>query len=115
MTTAVLRNVVVAAKTLYIDDGGTFRHVTPTRLAKVFDGACSEEGYDQAGTCEQGSIIVSVASKDQAFAAAAVAENNACLWIRDNGRRKTTYGSGAPCTGMAAMGATNTNFPIENR
>ena len=53
-----------------------------------------------------GSTVVSVVSSESAFAAAVLSDSGTCLWIRQSASGATTYGSGEPCSGKAAMAAT---------
>ena len=48
---------------------------------------------------------ISYAATDTAFAAAVRSESGRCWWLRTDAGGATTYGSGADCTGDAAMGA----------
>ena len=84
-TKQVLRTVVAAARTAYVDGGSSFNDLTPASLAAVFEGVCYEEGYDQAGTCTEGSVIVQVAATKKFFGAAAMSPSDVCLWVRDDG------------------------------
>jgi hypothetical protein len=104
-----LRNVMAAAKT-FQGDNGSYEGLTPSRLAGVYDGVCYEDGYDQAGTCVDGSMLVQVAATGDRFGAAALTESNRCLLITD-GPKGVRYGAGFPCTGEGAFKVTDSHFP----
>jgi hypothetical protein len=51
-------------------------------------------------------MTVSYAVNAGSFGAAVRSESGACWWARIGADSVTRYGSGTPCTGMAAMAAT---------
>jgi hypothetical protein len=52
-----------------------------------------------------------VFAQGQVFAAAARSAGGACFWIKDAAGSGTSYGTGDPCTGTAALGAAAPSFP----
>ena len=110
-TAAALRNVVAAARTARIDNGGSYAGLGPKALANVWDGVCYQEDSGQAGACRDGAILVQVAATKTRFVDAALDEDSTCLWITD-GPDGTSYGAGFPCTGEGAMRAKDRRFPI---
>jgi len=87
--------VVAAAEV----EAGSFSALTPQELENY------EPSLTWTGGASTGPEIVSVASTDTAFAAAALSDSGTCLWLKQNASGATTYGSGQPCTGKAAMAA----------
>jgi len=55
--------------------------------------------------------VVSVFSSSSAWAGAARASSGACYWIRTTLGGSTTYGTGADCTGKAALAASRSSWP----
>ena len=111
-TKQVLRTVVAAARTAYVDGGSSFNDLTPASLAAVFEGVATR-GYDQAGTCTEGSVIVHVAATKKFFGAAAMSPSDVCLWVRDDGIScdGVRTRAGSPCSGEAALGASLADLP----
>jgi len=52
-----------------------------------------------------GPAAISYAVDGDRFGAAVLSESGTCWWVRIDGSTATTYGSGTPCTGSAAMAA----------
>ena len=66
--------------------------------------------YVEGTTVSSGPTVVSVQVSAQAWGAAAMSRSGTCFWIRETVAGGTAYGSGDPCTGAAAMSATNGSF-----
>ena len=74
--------------------------------ASVFKGASCVSGHGRAST--------SIGASDQTWSAARLSASGTCFWIKDTAGVGTTYGSGLPCTGTAAVAAlTEARFPGE--
>ena len=102
-----LRNALVAAKTAYTDDGD-YSGATNSDL----DAIEPSLSYAAAGTASTGPNNVSVSvtddgtAVDAVWSAAALSDSGDCFWIMDTATGPgTEYGSGAACTGTAALGA----------
>lgn len=72
--------------------------VTPEALG-AFDPSANYSTAESTGP-----EMVSVASTTTGWAAAAVSDSGTCYWVHIEGD-VTTFGTGAPCTGEAAMAA----------
>ena len=111
-----LRNALVAAKTSYTDTSD-YSGATTTGLQAIEPSLT----YLAAGVASTGPNAVSVAVTNAAsggtnnrFSAAALSQSNTCYWIMDDassGGSGTKYGTGATCTGTAAVAANLTAFP----
>jgi hypothetical protein len=116
---ADLRNALIAAIVSYTDSS-TYAGALASKLgaiepglcyvrattASVFKGASCVSGHGRAST--------SVSASDQTWSAARLSASGTCFWIKDIAGVGTTYGSGLPCTGTAAVAAvTETRFPGE--
>ena len=68
--------------------------------------------YKAKGTASTGQNDVSADGTTNAgqWAGAALSASGTCFWIKDNVSTGTTYGSGATCTGTAALGAAGTSW-----
>jgi type IV pilus assembly protein PilA len=104
---ASLRNALVAAKSVYTDtqsyataEGAGLTAVEPALT------------YKAKGTASTGQNDVSADGTTNAgqWAGAALSASGTCFWIKDNVSTGTTYGSGATCTGTAALGAAGTSW-----
>lgn len=93
-----LRNALVAARVLATDGGGTYDIVSPVALASV------EPDLSYVSEPANGPGVVSVAVSGTEFGAAALSSTGTCFWIHD-GLGGTFYGDGDPCTGVAALAA----------
>jgi len=98
---STLRNGLAAAKTAYTDTA-SYAGVTPEVLVQIEPSLTFISGPSTARN------TVSVAATDQSIGLAAMSESGTCFWLRDDeSGGGTAYGSGAPCTGAAALaGAT---------
>jgi hypothetical protein len=94
-----LQLVLPAAATAKVESG-SLASLTPDVLEKY------EPSLTWTANASSGSTVVSVASSASAFAAAALSDSGTCLWIKQSASGTTTFGSGEPCTGQAAMAAT---------
>lgn len=54
-----------------------------------------------------GPTVASVVSTPEAFAVAVASPSGACVWSRVSAEGGVTYGSGDPCTGQAALAASD--------
>jgi hypothetical protein len=57
-----------------------------------------------------GPTVISVEATASAWSAAALSPNGTCFFIRVAGALGTRYGTGSPCTGEAATGASSTSW-----
>jgi hypothetical protein len=55
--------------------------------------------------------VVSVAGSAASWGAAVMSESGTCYYVRITDRRRVTYGTGAACTGQAALGAADPAWP----
>ena len=104
-----LRNALVAGKTCFTD-ADTYTGCDSTKLPSIENSLT----YNVAGTASTGpgnvSVSVPVIAAPNAgtqWAGAALSKSGTCFWIKDDVTASggTTYGSGATCTGTAALGA----------
>jgi hypothetical protein len=93
---------VVVAQTLYAEQG-TFTSDLPTLAA--FD-----PGLRFTSGPSTGPGTVSYAVSGMEFAAAVRSESGACWWVKVDASSKTSYGSGATCTGSAALAASSPSW-----
>jgi hypothetical protein len=94
---ASVGRAVVVAQTLHAERG-TF--TTDLATLSAFDPSI----HFTSGASE-GPDSVSYAATDSAFGAAVRSESDTCWWVKIDASGVTTYGSGTPCTGQAAMAA----------
>jgi hypothetical protein len=115
-TQSVLRDTLVAARTL-LAQRGTYGLVNAAMLGRVEPALCyvhpDTAAVPSGASCIRGSgdASISVYGQDSTFAAAAMSKSGTCFWIRDQVGAATTYGSGEPCTGNAAVAANAQSFP----
>jgi type IV pilus assembly protein PilA len=115
-----LRNSLVAAKTMYTDnstysaanDTATGLYTVEPSLCYVAAGTAS---VSSGATCTvatgpQGGGSLSVSAGAAEWAAARMSASGKCFWIHDTAAAGTTYGTGATCTGTAALGATGASW-----
>jgi type IV pilus assembly protein PilA len=104
-----LRNALVAAKTCFTD-ADTYTGCDSTKLPSIENSLT----YNVAGTASTGPGNISVSvpviaapNVGTQWAGAALSKSGTCFWIKDDVTASggTTYGSGATCTGTAALGA----------
>lgn len=98
-----LRNALTAARVLAVDGGGTYDIVSPAALSTV------EPDLSYVSSSANGPRVVSVAVSGTEFGAAALSSSGTCFWIHD-GADGTFYGGGDPCTGAAALGASQSSW-----
>jgi type IV pilus assembly protein PilA len=92
-----LRNGLAAAKTAYTDTG-SYAQVTPEALGEI------EPSLTLTAGPSGDRFTVSVAVTEQSVGLAAMSTSGTCFWLRDDeAGGGTTYGSGSPCTGQAAL------------
>jgi hypothetical protein len=101
---ANLRSALSAAMTAFMD-GGSFENAGPDQLSALEPGLT----YVDASQPSTGANVVSIQATDQAWGAAALSSSGTCFFIRTVGTAQA-FGSGDPCTGQAAMGATASQF-----
>ncbi len=113
-----LRNALTAAK-VASTDVGNFSKATSAELPSFGPSFTYEPGDTAVPTPGKGPKDISVriadvvAGDSQVWAAAAQSDDGACFWIKDVGAGAgagTFYGTGAPCTGTAALAATGPNW-----
>jgi hypothetical protein len=93
---------VVVAQTLYAEQG-TFTTDLPTLSA--FD-----PGLRFTSGPSTGPETVSYAVGGTEFAAAVRSGSGACWWVKIDASSRTSYGSGATCTGRAALAASSPSW-----
>src|SRR5919108_1807392 len=93
-----LRVALVAARAAYTQRS-SFLDADPAGLSAL------QPGYTFVDGPSTTTRIVSVASDPDAWAAAGLAPDGTCLWIRVSGPGVPTRASGAECTGAAALGS----------
>ena len=91
-----LRNGLAAAKTIYTD-ADSYAAVSPETMVQI------EPSLSYTVEASTGSAVVSVAAADQQVGLAVLSGSGTCWYIRDDASVGTTYGSGSPCTGAAAL------------
>ena len=91
-----LRISFVAARAASLE-GRSFLDAGPTRLTQL------QPGYSYVDGPSTMSRIVSVASRDDVWAAAVMAPDGTCLWIRATLGGDVTRATGNECTGSAAL------------
>jgi hypothetical protein len=101
---ANLRSALSAAMTAFMD-GGSFESASADQLAALEPALTYVDG-SQPSTAAN---VVSIEASDQAWGAAALSSSGTCFFIRTVGTAQA-FGSGDPCTGQAAMGATASHF-----
>jgi hypothetical protein len=109
---SVLRNALVAAKTLYTDNS-SYLSATTAGLASVEPSLCYVDQATPSSSTDPacyGAISVSVFTSDDAWAAAVMSNSGTCFWIRDDLTFGTAYGTGSPCTGEAATAAAQSTW-----
>ena len=103
-----LRNALVAAKTAYTDDSDYSGADTDAELSAIEPSLDYPLGTVASTGPTEISVTVSDAGAnvDQVWSAAALSESGDCFYIEDNATGPgTTYGTGAVCTGDAALAA----------
>lgn len=93
---------VVVAQTLYAEQG-SFATDLPTLSA--FD-----PGLRFTSGPSTGPETVSYAVSEMEFAAAVRSGSGACWWVKIDASSTTSYGSGATCTGSAALAASSPSW-----
>ena len=111
-----LRNALVAAKVMYTDSG-SYAKADAGGLGTIEPKLCyvgaATASVAHGAKCVSGdaSASVSVQASGQSWSAARFSASGTCFWIHDDTSVGTTYGSGLPCTGAAAVGASSSEFP----
>jgi type IV pilus assembly protein PilA len=103
-----LRNALVTAKTIFSDDND---YTDATVSALQADEPSLT--FLAAGTASAGPTEVSVATPVGGieFGGASLADSGTCFWIHDEANGPgTTYGSGATCTGTAALASAGNSW-----
>ena len=122
---ASLRNALTAAKTAYTDvnsygqaTSADLPAIEPS-LTYVAAGVASADTTVNGATVQSFKVVsVSVTSvvagDNQVWSAAALSKSGKCFWIKDIATGTSTagtfYGTGATCTGTAALGAAAGSF-----
>jgi type IV pilus assembly protein PilA len=110
-----LRNALTAAKTAYTDTSDYSTAATSAQLTAIEPSLT----YGAAGVASTGPNNISVAvsnvsgADQQVWAGAVLSKSGTCYWIHDQATGAgagTFYGSGATCTGTAALAAANPNW-----
>jgi type IV pilus assembly protein PilA len=103
-----LRNALVAAKTAYTDDSNYSGADTDAELSAIEPSLDYPLGTVASTSPTEISVTVSDAGTnvDQVWSAAALSQSGDCFYIEDNATGPgTRYGTGAVCTGDAALAA----------
>ena len=98
-----LTNALAAAK-VYFDDGSTYAGLSAVELAAIEPAFTYTDGPSPAVG------MVSVAVQGDAVGLAALSSSGTCFYIRDSAAPGTAFGSGATCTGQAAMSAADPSW-----
>jgi hypothetical protein len=113
-----LTNALIAAKIIYSSNGSYARaDSSATGLVTAEPALCyvaaDSPSKSVAPTCDsgRGDASVSVSASDGIWSAARMSVSGTCFWIKDDPPGGTKFGSGAPCTGVAAAGASSSVFP----
>jgi type IV pilus assembly protein PilA len=116
-----LRNALVAAKTMYTDNSSyALANDSATGLITVEPSLCyyaaatasvATGAVAGTGCTSAGGASTSVSAAATQWAAARLSASTTCYWIKDTAATGTTYGSGATCTGTAALAAASPAFP----
>lgn len=93
---------VVVAQTLYAEQG---RFTTDLPTLSAFD-----PGLRFTSGPSTSPQTVSYAVSGTEFAAAVRSESGACWWVRIDASSRISYGSGATCTGTAALAASSPSW-----
>lgn len=93
---------VVVALSLYAENGSFTSN--PTSLS-AYD---PELGFTSGPSNDP--MTISYSADADGFGAAILSESGACWWAKIDANSVTTYGSGAPCTGSAAMAASDPSW-----
>ncbi|MGH2680494.1 MAG: type IV pilin protein [Actinomycetota bacterium] len=100
-----LRNALVAAKTAYTDDSDYTGADTSAELEAIEPSLNYVAGTAASTTHTEVSVTVS-GTNNEVWSAASLSESGDCFYIEDSAAGPgTTYGSGATCTGDAALAA----------
>ncbi len=94
------RNAVIAAKVFFADNG-SYSGLTAAGLTEIEPSL----NYVDATQASADPQTVSVYGSSEGFGAAVLSGSGTCFWLHDSAVGVTTYGSGTPCTGRAAMAA----------
>ncbi len=95
-----LQQASAAARVLQAEAGSGFDHASAAALTSY------DPALGATGGASTGPTSVSVAASTTGWAAATLAASGTCYWIHLDATGTVAYGSGAPCTGQAAMAAT---------
>ena len=102
-----LRNALTAAKTIYTDSS-SYATANDTGLPAVEPSLT----YKAAGDASTGQKDVSVSASGDTWAGAVLSRSGTCFWIMENSTSGgTKFGSGTPCNGTTALGASAAEFP----
>jgi hypothetical protein len=101
---ASLRSALSAAMTA-IEEGGSLESAGAEQLSALEPALTYVDG-SQPSTA---ATVVSIEATEQAWGAAALSSSGTCFFTRTIGTAQA-FGSGDPCTGEAAMGATGSHF-----
>jgi type IV pilus assembly protein PilA len=104
-----LRNALTAAKTIFTD-AQDYTQAGATSLTAVEPSLTFVDTGVASTTFKEVSVN---ATASATWSAATLSKSGTCYWIKDASGQagKTTYGSGATCTGTAAAAAALPAFP----
>ena len=99
---ASMGRAVVVALSLYAENGSFTSN--PASLSSYDPGL----GFTSGPSNDP--MTISYSAEADAFGAAVLSESGACWWAKIDTNSVTTYGSGASCTGSAAMAASDPSW-----
>jgi hypothetical protein len=100
---SALRNAMVAAKTLFTDNG-TYDGLGPGDLAGIEPSLTYVDGPSPDAR------TVSVAMQGSVAGMAAMSPSGTCFYVKDDAVGGVTFGSGTVCTGQAALAAAGASW-----
>jgi hypothetical protein len=110
-----LQQALVAAKTMFAESGSyTAADSSPQGLVTQDPSMCfvgpNTPSVAAGATCEagHGSASISIDATASSWSGAMMSGSGKCLWMKDT-PMGTKYGTGSPCTGLAAQAASTPN------
>jgi hypothetical protein len=101
-----LRNALVAAKTMYVDASDYLgADASASGLVLVEPSLCYVDSITASLASDGSCTPISVYGWATGWAAARMSSSGTCFWVKDDAAIGTSYGSGLPCTGVAAAQA----------
>jgi hypothetical protein len=97
-----VRNAAAAVRTAYAE-AGSYAGLTPETIGRIEPSLSFTDGISATDT------NISVAFLDQEAGVAAQSATGTCFWWHDAAGQQF-FGSGTPCTGQAALGASSASW-----